>query len=51
MTKVKVFCHCCKGAKHLVDTAYPSRKDVKVICPECNGKGWVWEDKYEGVEK
>jgi DnaJ-class molecular chaperone len=43
--KVKVFCHTCDGAGIIKETAYPSGEIIEVVCPECNGKKWVWAEK------
>jgi len=42
-TKVKIFCHSCNGRKFVLERAYPSKEEIKTVCPECNGDGWVWD--------
>ena len=39
--KVRIYCHCCHGKGTIEEEAYPSRKKIQVICPECNGTKWV----------
>jgi len=40
--KVKICCHSCGGKGKVVEKEYPSRKEIMVLCPECNGEKWVW---------
>jgi len=42
---VKIYCHTCKGKGTVTETLYPSGEEVEVICPECNGQKWVWDEK------
>ena len=53
--KIKIFCHCCEGKKTIEEKEYPSGKIIKVVCPECDGNGWVWtngiSDKYKAKLK
>jgi DnaJ-class molecular chaperone len=42
--KVQVFCHTCEGKGSLEDKAYPNGEEIRTICPECNGRKWVWEE-------
>ena len=52
--KVKIFCHCCEGKKTIEEKEYPSGKIIKIVCPECDGNGWVWtngiSDKYKAYD-
>jgi DnaJ-class molecular chaperone len=43
--KVKIFCHACEGKKTVEEKRYPNGETIKVICPECNGEGWVWDEE------
>ena len=38
---LKVFCHMCDGDGYVEEATYPSRKVIRVTCPECNGRKWV----------
>ena len=47
MTRVKIYCHTCKGLGKVPEKKYPSGEKVMVICPECNGEKWVYADVEE----
>jgi DnaJ-class molecular chaperone len=42
--RVKVVCHTCNGKGVVDETAYPSTKPIKTLCPECNGDKYVYAD-------
>jgi len=39
--KKKVYCHTCNGKGMVKESEYPSKAEIEVPCPECNGDGWV----------
>jgi DnaJ-class molecular chaperone len=40
-SQMKIVCHTCDGTGVITEREYPTFKHVVVVCPECNGKGWV----------
>jgi len=44
LKRIKIVCHCCDGVGRVEETTYPKREKVMVLCPECNGKKWVWTE-------
>lgn len=47
MAQKKIFCHSCGGKKTVKEKAYPSGNEIDVVCPECDGRGFVWVEAYE----
>jgi hypothetical protein len=39
--KVKILCHSCGGNQTVLDTHYSKRRPVEIVCPECDGLGYV----------
>ncbi len=42
--KVKIFCHACNGKKFVLERTYPDGEEIKTVCPECDGTGFVWDE-------
>jgi DnaJ-class molecular chaperone len=40
--KLKVFCPRCEGKRKMLMKRYPEGQGMAwVVCPECNGHGWI----------
>jgi DnaJ-class molecular chaperone len=42
--KVQIVCHTCDGIGVITEKEYPTFKYVNVVCPECNGEGWIYAE-------
>ena len=48
--KVKVICPRCKGKMKMLMKRHPEGLGMAlVVCPECNGNGWIEVDFIEDV--
>lgn len=42
-------CSTCKGSKKV--SAQLGGKEIEVVCPECNGYGRIWKNRYKAVKR
>lgn len=42
VARIKIYCHTCEGKGTITEEKYPSKEEIEVPCPECNGEKWVW---------
>lgn len=45
--RIKIYCHSCKGQGYILENRFPDTKPVRVVCPECNGEKFVWDELYD----
>jgi DnaJ-class molecular chaperone len=47
LQKVKVRCHACRSAGVIEDEEYETGRVIKLVCPECEGEGFVWDEEVK----
>ena len=48
--KIEIICHSCRGLGYVIENKHPKGEEVKTVCPECNGDGFVHDELWEEKE-
>jgi excinuclease UvrABC ATPase subunit len=48
---VKIQCHTCLEKGWIHETEYETLKDVAIVCPECDGHGYIEHLEYTKKEE